>query len=261
MESPAGGDITLNDEKLIAQAPPLLQFPWLNHGCTTRHFSPPDANRADELQHLRRSLALPEDTPILHAEQKHTSRVAVFRPEDLRQLTTDHRHVYRMSDGIISAHPGVMLAILTADCAAIFLADKRIHAIGLVHAGWKGTLGRIAEHAVGAMIREGSNAADVVAWIGPMIGACCYEVSPEMVEQFAAEFRDAADAGIQFTYGRHLDLVALNAYQLRIAGIPAANIHRSGVCTQHQKNTYYSFRGDLGTTGRIISALYCEPQP
>ena len=93
-----------------------------------------------------------------------------------------------------------------------------------------------------------------------MISGCCYEVSPEMIEQFSAGFEDAIAAGVRFVEGRMLDLVNLNAWQAEHAGIPPVNVHRSGVCTMHEKGTFYSYRGDAGTTGRIISAIYAEPR-
>lgn len=251
--------IRISNDGLIAQAAPLMHLPWLKHGCTTRAFSPPDANRAHELQHLRRYLCLPENTPILHAEQKHTTHVAVYKPSDLSHITHDRRHVYRQTDGIVSTCPGVMIAILTADCAPVFLVDTRTRSVGLVHAGWKGTLGRIAQRAVLAMTENGSRAEDLLAWIGPMIGGCCYEVGSDMIDQFSAEFTDAEKAGIRFRNGRLLDLVALNAFQLRQAGIAAPRVYQSGACTLHEKSTFYSYRGDAGTTGRIISAIYAQP--
>ncbi len=245
---------------MLARAVPLSQFPWLKHGCTMRTFSPPDANRAHELQHLRRYLELPDETPILHAEQKHTAHVALFKPEDLEHLTHDHRHVYRQTDGIACAEAGQMLAILTADCAPIFIVNAKTRAIALVHAGWKGTAGRIAEHAVDVLIKSGSKVEELVTWIGPMIGGCCYEVSPEMITHFREQFADASGAGVEFANGRQLDLVALNAFQLQRAGVPADNVHSSNVCTLHAKGQFYSYRGDAGTTGRIISTMYATPQ-
>lgn len=242
-------------ERLIAQALPLLQFPWLVHGSTTRHFSPANANRAYELHHLRSHLQLSLDVPIFHAEQKHTSNVGVVRPEHLQQLTDDNRHVFPQTDAIVCPMAKVMIAILTADCAPVFFVDPVTRIIALTHAGWKGTLARIVQKTVEQMTRLGSERKDIVTWVGPMIGGCCYEVSPEMVEQFQSEFREATDHGITIAKGRNLDLVALNTWQLQDAGVAPEHIHQSGICTLDQKDTFYSYRGDSGTTGRIISAM------
>jgi YfiH family protein len=244
---------------MLAQATPFLNLPWLKHGSTTRSFSPPHASRTHELQHLRKYLELPTTTPIVHAEQKHTAHVAVFKPQDLAQLSDDYRHVYRQTDAIVCTYPGIMLAILTADCAPVFIVDTHTRNIALAHAGWKGTLGRIVEGTVASLLKQGSRAADLLAWVGPMISPCCYEVSPELVEQFREEFSDAAAVGCPVSEGRMLDLVSLNVYQLERAGVSRQNIFRSGVCTQHEKHNFYSYRGDAGTTGRIISCLYTKP--
>lgn len=244
-----------DNERLVAQALPLLQFPWLQHGSTTRHFSPADANRARELHHLRSHLQLPQDTPIFHAEQKHTSNVGMVKPEHVQQLTEDNRHVFLQTDAIVCPLAGVMIAILTADCAPVFFVDPVKRVTALAHAGWKGTFARIVQNTVDGMLQLGSRRENIVTWVGPMIGGCCYEVSPEMIEQFSAEFQQAIDQGITIARGRHLDLAALNTWQLQDAGLAPENIHQSGICTFDQKHTFYSYRGDNGTTGRIISAM------
>jgi len=254
--SPTAATSPLFDSSgLILHAAPLTEFSWLRHGSTTRQFSPADADRTGELHHLRRHLALPDSTPIIHAQQKHTASVGVVDEDVLGKLTEDRRFVFAETDAIVCSCAGVMLAILTADCAPVFIVDQRTRCIALAHAGWKGTYGRIVQNTVRTMVRQGSRVEDLVAWVGPMISGCCYEVSREMVEEFREGFPDAVAAGVEFNHGRHLDLVTLNAWQLRDCGLAPEHVHTSGVCTMHANDRFYSYRGDNGTTGRIISAM------
>jgi YfiH family protein len=127
--------------------------------------------------------------------------------------------------------------------------------IGLVHAGWRGTRNRIVEAAVSLMQKCASDPTNIVAWVGPMANACCYEVSEELITDFMMAFPDARDEDVNFTTGRHLDLVELNSFQLRRSGVPSESIIRSNFCTIHQRNHFYSYRADNGTHGRIFSML------
>src|SRR5205085_5378945 len=84
--------------------------------------------------------------------------------------------------------PGAVVAIKTADCIPVLLADERLHAVAAIHAGWRGTVARIAAGAVAAMQeRFGTRPQDLHAAIGPGIGKCCYEVGPEVAVHFGVE--------------------------------------------------------------------------
>lgn len=239
---------------MFVTAEPFTDLPWLVHASTTRHFSPADADRVAELWHLQATLGLPK-LPIIHADQRHTDTVGTVTEEVLGDLWPDGRYRFPHTDAIVCPFPDISIAIFTADCAPIFLADRRTRAIGLAHCGWQGSFSRMAERTVESMVSCGSDPQDIVAWIGPMAAGCCYEVSEELAHRFKEAFTDASEACVPFCRGRMLDLVALNAFQLRKAGIPAGQVTASGLCTIHGHETFYSYRADRGTTGRVISMM------
>lgn len=128
-------------------------------------------------------------------------------------------------DALYTFKPGIPIAVVTADCVPILLARKSGEAVAAVHAGWRGTRARILEALWRELSRLGEKPCDWVAAIGPAIGPCCYEVSPDLAEDFALEFGAEAVPTI-----RHLDLPAINAAQLRKLGISEVEIIRS--CTR-----------------------------
>src|SRR5581483_8499390 len=115
-------------------------------------------------------------------------------------IHSDLVHVFSASapaapqaDASISRRAGLLLGIQTADCVPILLADPRRKIVAAVHAGWRGTLARIALKTLGRMRLEfGTNPEDVLAALGPAIGSCCYEVGPEVAQAFLGQFADAA---------------------------------------------------------------------
>lgn len=145
-------------------------------------------------------------------------------------------------DALLENAPGAVVAVKTADCIPILLADDRHHAVAAVHAGWRGTVARIAEHALQAMrARFGTDAANVHAAIGPGIGKCCYEVGPEVAEQFGERGRG------------HIDLAAANREQLEAAGVGFGRIYIANLCTMCRAADFHSFRRDKEAAGRLYS--------
>ena len=216
----------------------------------------------------------------------------------LRQVHSDliHRvdkqpeHAPR-GDAAMTRTPGLLLAVQTADCVPVLLADTRRRAVATIHAGWRGTLKRIVAKTVGRMQMEfGTRPRDVVAALGPCIGRCCYEVGPEVVQAFASQFEKASEWFAATDSGPHgkmatfdslawgegpnplkwlwmtppghdpppprlkLDLVAANRRQLLDAGVPEGNISASGECTACNTQRYFSYRRE-GPTGRMLSVI------
>jgi polyphenol oxidase len=244
-----------HDTEEIVFSPALAQIPWLRHGSTTRNFSPAQADRNEELRSLRRSLRIEDSAPIVRGDQRHTDVVGIADEAAAAKAAESGFFVYPSTDAIVTRVPGIMIAILTADCAPLFLADPQERVIGVVHAGWRGSFARIAEKAVTAMVGLGADKSRLIAWIGPMIGGCCYEVSEELAQQFVDEFSDHPTGPSAFAKGRLLDLQELNAQQLIRAGLHPDHVSKSGLCTMHRREQFYSYRADQGTTGRIISAM------
>ena len=162
-------------------------------------------------------------------------------------------------DALLTNVPGVLLAVQTADCVPILLADRKRRAVAAIHSGWRGTLLRIAAKAVGRMRMEfGTSPQDVIAAIGPSIGRCCYEVGSDVAAAFHSQFSNAREwfDGPFETLAAgendpnwlpwltmkppghappsprvHLDLGAANRAILAEAGVPLAQIFQSGLCT------------------------------
>jgi polyphenol oxidase len=145
-------------------------------------------------------------------------------------------------DALLENAPGGVVAIKTADCIPVLLIDERQRAVAAVHAGWRGTAGRIAARAVEAMgQRFGTRAQDIHAAIGPGIGRCCYEVGAEVAAQFGEQGR------------AHIDLAAANRRQLEEIGVTASRIYASNLCTMCGKEEFHSFRRDKDAAGRMYS--------
>jgi YfiH family protein len=188
-------------------------------------------------------------------------------------------------DGLITATPGLLLAVQTADCFPIILADMRRRAVGVFHAGWRGTVLRIIEKGAGEMHRcFGSRPHDLRAAIGPGIQGCCYEVGEEVRTKFDSQFayatklfREVKDSDpvrekypLLFLTARapghshlpkrlFLDLVEANRQQLLAAGLAAKNIEVSPLCTSCRPDLLFSYRAEKGRTGRMMSVAGIRP--
>jgi len=184
-------------------------------------------------------------------------------------------------DGLITATPGVLLGIQTADCLPVILVDAKRRVVGVFHAGWRGTVQRIVEKAVGEMQRcFGSRARDLKAAIGPGIQGCCYEVGEEVRTKFESQFgyganlfREVKDSDpvrekypLLFLTARapghgelppkiFLDLVEANRRQLLDAGVAARNIEASAPCTNCHPDLLFSYRAEKGKTGRMMGVV------
>jgi YfiH family protein len=128
-------------------------------------------------------------------------------------------------DILVTTLPGIALVVQTADCVPVILAGP--NAVGIAHAGWRGSAANAAGAAVEELSRAGAPPSSLRAWLGPSIGPCCYEVGGEVAAQFAGDFARRSSNG-RLT----LDLRAVNRAQLEAAGIPAANISTHPACTR-----------------------------
>jgi len=161
------------------------------------------------------------------------------------------------ADIVLTNNPAVTLVMRFADCVPILLYDPRQQALGLAHAGWKGTVLGTAAAAVEAMQQAfGSRPADLLAAIGPSIGPDHYEVGDEVVAQAREAFAAQADAFLPRHRDRtHFDLWAANRWWLTQAGMPAAQIETAGICTACHVDDWYSHRAEDGRTGRFGALL------
>ncbi|NTW05593.1 MAG: peptidoglycan editing factor PgeF [Peptococcaceae bacterium] len=161
------------------------------------------------------------------------------------------------TDGLITNVPGLLLASFYADCVPIFLVDPVKKVIGLVHAGWRGSVAKIAESAIFAMNKSYKvKPEDCLAVIGPSIGACCYEVD-ELVRENVAEKWLEPEKYFSFVKQGHwrLDLPLLNKDIMINAGLAEESIFLSGICTACNQDLFFSYRGQKGDCGRMASLM------
>ncbi|MFA5362497.1 MAG: peptidoglycan editing factor PgeF [Candidatus Omnitrophota bacterium] len=153
------------------------------------------------------------------------------------------------ADALVTDKKHVPLVILTADCLSIFLYDAKTPAIGLVHAGWRGTKERIAMNSVYFMHHYcGTDPGGLSVFFGPALRKCCYEVGEEFRDFFPHEVAEK-DARLYF------DPAAANKKQLLDAGVRRENIRDCGVCTGCNPEEYFSYRKQGRECGRILSVL------
>lgn len=155
------------------------------------------------------------------------------------------------ADILFTDNPAVSLFMRFADCVPLLFHDPKRHVIGIAHAGWMGTVKGVAEVSVKAMQEKyGSNPEDIIAGIGPSIGADHYEVGEEVAAQFREKHGDESGKFLETRDGRiYLDLWTANALQLQKSGVEQIQI--SGLCTACHLDDWYSHRAEKGRTGRF----------
>ena len=278
------------------QAASLKKPTWLVHGFSTRSggfttvyggktlnlgFTKDDARENVEENRSKTLLSIGagdkrKPWPLVSLRQIHSDVIHVVRAAQAELLT---------GDGLITNVPGVALAVMTADCLPVLLADKKNKAVGAFHAGWRGTVQRIAEKGLGIMRREfGTQPENVFAAIGPGIQQCCYEVGQDLKDQFESQFsygselfqqvKDYDDVHEKYPllfmnmrapgHGDqciklHLSLREANRRQLLETGIPQKQISALEDCTSCDTRTFFSHRAEKGRTGRMMAMIGIKP--
>lgn len=155
------------------------------------------------------------------------------------------------ADAALARAPGVVCAVLTADCLPVFLCDCRGTVVGVAHAGWRGLAAGVIEATVAAM---GAAPADLLAWLGPAIGPRAFEVGGEVRDAFLAVEPQAAAAFVVQPAGKWLCDLYVLARQ-RLAALGMTRIDGGGSCTYAEAQRFYSFRRDK-LTGRMASLIW-----
>ena len=203
------------DGRGVLQCEPFTQWPWLDHGFSTRH-----------------SAGWMEGTQLASVQQVHSDLV----------IAAAGPGIQGEADALIANKPGLHLGIRTADCLPIILVDPVNRAVAAIHSGWRGTASGIAIKAASKLRDQyGSNPSDLHAAIGPGIGPCCYEVGPEVAARFGTDGR------------AHVDLAGEVGRQLQALGIPAAQVHCAALCTFCHGDLFWSYRRECEEAGRMWS--------
>jgi len=169
---------------------------------------------------------------FVFAGQVHGAGVQVVGEADRGSGAFSLDDVIPATDALVTRSPGVVLAILTADCVPIVLHDPVAGVLACVHAGWRGTVARVSAAAVGAMQDLGSRPADVIAGIGPAIPAARYQVGPDVYQAVTHAFGAAPFIQPDTVPDLwRLDLWSANRFVLTEAGVPAAHIHTTEIPT------------------------------
>ena len=273
----------------LLQAEFFLKIPWVVHGFSTRVGG---RSRLKGAPAFNLGFTDWDARPVVAANRRMLLEAlgAGRMPlAALRQIHSDVVHVVSVppgeppaGDAIATRQPGLLISVQTADCVPILLADMARHAVAAIHAGWRGTLARVAAKTLGRMRLEfGTRPEDVVAALGPSIGRCCYEVGPEVAQAFAAQFARAAEwfdgpfarlaegeepnplpwltmmpPGHQPEPERvKLDLRAANRSQLMDAGVSPRRIAVSALCTACRTDLLFSYRREGAGTGRLMAVI------
>jgi YfiH family protein len=289
----------------ILRGSKLSEFPWLVHGFSTR---PGGFSRIYGGNALNLGFTKDDSKALVERNRAEFLRVLGARADGTNQRSADsklwplvtlrqiHSDIIRLvdradepplvGDGMITNAPGLLLGIQTADCLPIMLVDPKHRAVGVFHAGWRGTVKRIVEKGVGEMRRcFGSRPSDLKVAIGPGIHGCCYEVGEEVREKFESQFtyaeklfREVEESDpvrekypMLFLTARapghsvlpkkiFLDMVQANRQQLQAAGVPQKSIQASPFCTNCRTDLLFSYRAEKGKTGRMMGAVGTQGQ-
>ncbi|MEG1412851.1 MAG: peptidoglycan editing factor PgeF [Acidaminococcaceae bacterium] len=214
----------------------------------------------DKVLHNRALVATALELPldkITTCEQVHGTKVTKVTAALVGSGAHDFAQTLAATDALITNLKTVPLMLFFADCVPVMLADPVTGVIGLAHAGWRGSVGEIAKKTVQKMVQEYRvKPENLVAAIGPSIGACCYEVDTTVYTK-APKYQSC----FQATTAGHwqLDLWQMNKLQLLEAGLKPQNVLCADLCTAENKEIFFSYRAENGKTGRL-AAIICQVQ-
>ncbi len=218
------------DEHGTLRCPALDELGWVEHGFGTRQADPP---------------------------------VDGWRVSWLRQVHSDQCVVVNgdggcagEGDALITARPGVLLSVRTADCLPILIADPKRRLVAAIHAGWRGSAVNLSGKVVGRLRTGfGADPADLLVAVGPGIGVCCYTVGAEvagLLAEYVPELKGCSGP-------IHIDLAEVNRRQLLAAGVAADKLLSGAPCTGCRPELFYSYRRERRHGGRMTSVIGIRP--
>ncbi len=251
--------------------PTLQAIPGLRHALSTRqggvsagpyatlnlgyHVGDEAACVTENRRRLATAAGYAADT-LVSGQQVHGTRLAWATAGERGRGAFSWEGALPGIDGLLTAETGVPLAILVADCAPVLIVDLAGHRLAVVHAGWRGALGRIASAAVRTLAEAGSDPAGLQVAIGPTLCTACLEVGDDVAEQVVPVFPTSVHA--RTGTRPHLDLRALITTDLLEAGVRADAVAAHPVCTRCQPDRFFSHRAQDGRAGRFAVVAWWE---
>jgi len=239
---------------LIIQPSFARDLKWCRIASSTKHLVGKGMDLNTGVKVLQEHLEI-SNLPFVRGGQRHTANIRFVTQKDLIAVGKTGAATFDFTDGFITNLCDVSLIVFTADCVPIVLVEPNARIVGVVHAGWRGTFAEIARCALSSIQRAGGVPEKVLAWIGPAIQMCCYEVGKDLAGAFEEKFKDLPSDGKTFVNGSFLDLIHLNKLQLMAEGVSEAHIEIAGYCTRHTPDLFFSYRREGPDTGRNITSI------
>jgi len=223
--------------------PPLDAFPFILHGFIVKNQNLSQGARRGSDQKLVQT--------IVNRRAKHISLSQMHRDECVTITSRDQLRRRYTGDALLTDRDDVLISVAVADCLPIFLVNSNRKVIGMIHAGWRGTLLGIARRTLEkAKHRFGCEPEDFTVLLGPCIQSCCYGVSDDVAILFDAECVSRSHNG-----GRTLDLARANLKQFAGCGVEEDKIFVVSDCTHCEEQLYHSYRREKEDAGRMIGFL------
>ena len=238
---------------------PVIPSEGFTHGFPERHGGVSTGLRSS----LNLGKRWGDDTANVEKNRKLLAEHAGYDPAQL--VATRHVHgtnVYQVGepltadaefDGLVCDRPGPVLGAFAADCIPMLFADPVARVCGAAHAGWRGTVAGIATNVVARMQELGAKPENLRVALGPSIGPCCFEVGPEVVDEFRAELGDVPGMVVKGPHKDHLDLRVATRAILERAGVKPEHIDDRPPCTKCEGGRFFSYRRD-GREGGVHMA-------
>ena len=219
-------------------------------------------DKEDPIENVHRNLELLcksidiDYTKLVLTDQTHEDKIRVVTEADIGKGITVDSDIEN-TDGLMTNIPGIPLITFYADCVPLFFLDTKQRAIAVSHSGWKGTVLKIGAKTIKQMAEVyGTKPEDCLVGIGPSLEMDCFEVGPEVVQEFREKFDNWTEFIKPFGADKYkIDLWKVNKLMLMEAGVPEENIIISGYCTKCNEDLFFSYRRDKGRTGSLSAIM------
>lgn len=223
--------------------PPLEAYPFILHGFIIKNqIFPPDVKTKEAEKLLQKAFS--QKRRLVSLSQIHQDGCVIITSKD--KLKRRYK-----GDALLTDRDDIFISVWVADCLSIFLVEERRRVVGLVHAGWRGTLLGILRRTIEAAKGQfGCEGGDFTVLFGPCIGSCCYQISDDVAVLFDEECMNRAQNGKP-----GLNLICANLKQLMSCGVKRDRIFVTGKCTFCDEKLFHSYRREKENAGRMIGFM------